>query len=315
MTSRHILSIVVFGSRARGTTDSLSDRDVLIVTNSISDRDWHRSVWNSRGWSVVCYSPSRFKAMAKHGSLFVQHLRLEGLVVIDKDDWLANEFQNFQTKQDYRVDIEKSFQLLRPVERVNDSHDARLMYADVMYVFLRNFGICTLANVRDYCFEYKDIVDALSTIYKLRSAETKLLHKLRHLKGAYRDRKELDFTPEELRHVYNALIEMSRVTDVRQLAPDAPVRLFDNRYATIRDLEARLLTTFNLRDLDSGNCPLRIKNLWKIVMQPRGYSWAIKCIDEEWIAKLNRGLPQSRKSLLEIGDYVRPGSLGHQALS
>jgi hypothetical protein len=71
------IAVMLYGSYARGTADAHSDVDVLQVV------DQAPTPYSVAGVNVTQYLPMHLTAMAKSGSLFVLHLRLEGRILSD----------------------------------------------------------------------------------------------------------------------------------------------------------------------------------------------------------------------------------------
>jgi hypothetical protein len=75
-------AVFLFGSYARGDQDAESDIDVLQVTPT-------RAKSYTRGKiNVTCYTRDQLLSMANSGSLFVRHIILEGMAIIDPDNLL-----------------------------------------------------------------------------------------------------------------------------------------------------------------------------------------------------------------------------------
>jgi hypothetical protein len=75
-------AVWLYGSHARGDADSLSDFDVLVVTNSDMDPALLASVIGSPAYaSITQYTWNEIEGMAKYGSLFLRHIQLEGRVL------------------------------------------------------------------------------------------------------------------------------------------------------------------------------------------------------------------------------------------
>ena len=121
MNRTSIESICIFGSSARVSTDCLSDRDLLVVASEKCRRDNIVRHWRRQGWSVAVYSPSRFLKMIAAQSLFVQHLRFEGIIVEDAYGWLADHLNNARPKQSYSLDAQRSVMLALPLERLDEN--------------------------------------------------------------------------------------------------------------------------------------------------------------------------------------------------
>lgn len=84
--------VVLYGSRARGDHDDLSDCDILIVGDPI-DGSYRSPI----GTSLVKYNWTEFTEMQQYGSLFMRHLRAEGRIIesnqcghAEYDNLLAN---------------------------------------------------------------------------------------------------------------------------------------------------------------------------------------------------------------------------------
>ena len=75
----------LYGSHARGVADHLSDLDILVVSNSEVERaELQRNApFCLTGASVSLYGWSEVEEMARYGSLFLQHVRLEGIPLFE----------------------------------------------------------------------------------------------------------------------------------------------------------------------------------------------------------------------------------------
>lgn len=288
MIAASVESVCIFGSAARGTADALSDKDVLIVTGNPCRRRQLTRKWAGDGWSVAAYSPNRIRAMARKGSLFVQHLKREGIIITDNRGWLANLLNSAEPKQSYEDDFLLAVQMIKPLQRLGFGYWPQLMAADLGFVFVRNAGIYALAERGVFEFGYERIVRGLVDIVGLTVAEVEILQRLRALKVAYRSR---DHTLVHLGD-HSALLEVcakvARTNVLPKVPEDAPVRLFPIRYATLRDIEARMIMQFDVGRLDQGGLGGDLSSVWKMVTTPREYSWAIREIDPAWIASANQ---------------------------
>lgn len=78
------LAIWMYGSVARGDADPQSDLDVLVLGNAEpNDLARHLPVQRRYRLSVSRYSWDELRMMAEYGSLFLQHLRLEGVALYE----------------------------------------------------------------------------------------------------------------------------------------------------------------------------------------------------------------------------------------
>jgi predicted nucleotidyltransferase len=69
--------IWLYGSQARGDTDTLSDVDVL-VAGEVDAEALGQLPYSQPQLSVVRYDWDELELMASYGSLFLHHVRLEG---------------------------------------------------------------------------------------------------------------------------------------------------------------------------------------------------------------------------------------------
>jgi hypothetical protein len=89
------LAIMLYGSRARGVARADSDVDVLqLVPNR--PRSYSAGQVN-----VAAYTPAHLMLLAKRGSLFVRHLRDEGIVLQDLDGLLADILAAYRQPKGY----------------------------------------------------------------------------------------------------------------------------------------------------------------------------------------------------------------------
>lgn len=80
---REDLAIWLYGSHARGDADFLSDMDIFVASDDELSIDELASYIPSlpKEIAVSKYNWSEIKEMAEYGSLFLQHLRLEGYAI------------------------------------------------------------------------------------------------------------------------------------------------------------------------------------------------------------------------------------------
>lgn len=74
----------IFGSAARGDADAISDRDILIVDDDCDVLRKRSVILKNDGFSVASYTFRKLQALAQHGALFLQHLKLEAVIISDR---------------------------------------------------------------------------------------------------------------------------------------------------------------------------------------------------------------------------------------
>jgi hypothetical protein len=94
------LATVLFGSRARGDADRLSDTDIAIFVEADGAEELREvkaefeAGSHNSNTTLSLYSRGTAEYMACEGSLFLWHLKLEGKIINDRHKWLSNLLQD-----------------------------------------------------------------------------------------------------------------------------------------------------------------------------------------------------------------------------
>jgi predicted nucleotidyltransferase len=91
------LAVMLYGSRARGVHRPDSDVDVLQLVPS------RPSSYTEGRVSVAAYTSAHLMLLARRGSLFVRHLRDEGVVLEDRCEVLAEILAAYRPPADYEA--------------------------------------------------------------------------------------------------------------------------------------------------------------------------------------------------------------------
>ncbi|MBB2780295.1 UNVERIFIED_ORG: hypothetical protein GGE55_001677 [Rhizobium esperanzae] len=266
--STMIESIAIFGSVARSAGDSLSDKDVLVVSDDPCRGRDLASSWKADGWSVASFSPNHLRAMASAGSLFIQHLRHEALIQVDRNGWLRSLLADAVPKSSYAADFSTSGALFRPLYDLLDTPDERLLAADVAYVYLRNAGILLNADAGTFVFDFSDITASLTARFRFTSEEVAAIARLRELKSAYRRR--LGAVDALKAESWIAICE--RVAGRSLRGESCP----PSGYGALRGIEGSMVRAWGLQALDEGLVPADVSTIWKVVTSPRDYRWQVR---------------------------------------
>ena len=180
-------ALAVFGSAARGDNDIFSDRDLLIVSEDEGVLRGLKAQYESVGWSCTPYSWSRLQKAAEQGSLFVQHLKQEALILCDPADRLSHLFALYSPKSNYKKEGEGAAALLGTLMEHLPRCEAGPMWTlDVLSVCFRSLVVARLADEGVYVFSNDGLIGGLSHIGSINEQEGAQLSVLRQFKSLYR---------------------------------------------------------------------------------------------------------------------------------
>ncbi|SEE03508.1 Nucleotidyltransferase domain-containing protein [Streptomyces sp. 3213] len=109
------LAVLLYGSRARGAARSDSDVDVLQLVSE-NPRTYSQGRVN-----VAAYTPDHLTLLSQRGSLFVRHLRDEGLIISDPMGNLASILGQYRPPANYGP-LKREMTLILSMPWVADAH-------------------------------------------------------------------------------------------------------------------------------------------------------------------------------------------------
>lgn len=187
-------SEAVFGSSSRGDSDALSDQDMLIVDNEVATLSARQKFLEAKGWSVASYTFIKLDFLSRKGSLFIQHLKDEAKILRDVDEGLSSTLMAFRPKESYQSEIAENSGLAQLVTMWPNTGAGALWAADVLYVFVRNFGILYLAEKKRYVFSYAAVLEGLAEDGVIEFASVSKLLKLRFAKSLHRSHQRISLS-------------------------------------------------------------------------------------------------------------------------
>jgi hypothetical protein len=275
-----MISTCIFGSTARGRRDNLSDKDLLVVATSKPELDETARRYCSTDWSISKFTHNQIRDMADRGSMFLQHIKQEGIIVRDDKGFLVSLMNGFHPRQEYESETRESFALLNDISGLSSTYWPTLCAADIAYGAIRNVAILRLASLGKYLFDFTDLIAHFSLKADLSSEESDALLDLRALKHGYRNR-VATLSPHrvlaEALVVANKLFGKSRYTST--IGSDLM-----SGYRGLRLLELCLVKGADPRDLDSLSQHDPLAEAWAIIRDPR-YPKP-KLANEAWLQKM-----------------------------
>ncbi len=275
-STRPACAEALFGSAARGDADGLSDRDVLIVDDDVKVLAARSAELASQGASVASYTFAKLMALAAHGALFVQHLKLEAKITRDRGFRLTRLLADFSPRADYSADIADNAALSALAATVPTGARGMLFAADILYVGVRNHGVLSLAERGVHVYGFDAVTAGLEAEGLVAPGGARALGALRFLKCLYRGGEAGCGTA--LNDTINAALSVLPSdffpTRIRALDPhliiNAPRPTDTAVYLDLRDLERRLVALQAL-----GHDPALdadIARLARWVTNPRAYA-------------------------------------------
>ncbi len=267
-------SEAVFGSAARGDADAMSDRDILIIDSDPVVLRTRARVLEADGWSVASYTFAKLEALARKGALFLQHLKLESRIVVDREDRLAKLLAAFQPHSDYSDELGENARLAALAAIVPEGNRGTLLAADILYVAVRNFGVLSLAERGVHAYSFEAIGAALEENGLIAPRGARAIAALRFLKVLYRSghaesgdsaRRAVE---EALAVLPNSFFPSSLhyATSREIVEMPAPCETAAS-YLVLRDLERRLVA---LQTIGCVRDDLALLSRW--IVNPRAYA-------------------------------------------
>lgn len=263
-----MISVCIFGSVARRSTDHMSDRDVLIVGSDSDERRQVELDWRASGWSVSCFSRDHLERMSEFGSVFIQHLKQEGTIVCD-DGFLSELLLNFRLHGDYQSQLVHALAPLRWTREAAGIWP-RLCAADILFVSLRNIGVLESA-MRGHCvFDFDSIVCLIAEIAALDKDQQQALTNLRQCKFSYRSRIPRHIGDQDWERITAAAQQVYRHFAHRyEGGRDTGYK--PNGYYMLRRTELQLVERYDPRSLDAQFPAHAHYDLWKLICNPADY--------------------------------------------
>ena len=279
-------ALALFGSAARGDHDFFSDLDLLIVSDDARILRELKSDYDSAGWSCTAYSWSRLQEAANQGSLFVQHLKQEAILLSDESHRLAHLLNTFSPKFSYKRESDEVSSLIgNLIQHLPLCNAGPMWTLDVLSVGFRSLAVTNLANNGIYAFSNSGLADGICRIGIVDEEEAHQLKALRRYKSLYR-KGMLDehlgwadiFELIKLIDKAFALGLDSRCVRAREvveiaLADVSTERADSSWYERCRRVESALWTLKPRCKKNLTEFHKQRNNLFRIVQSPTIYSW------------------------------------------
>jgi len=180
-------STAIFGSSLRSDFDKYSDKDLLIVADDYETLENLKTTYSKRDWSISFYTYTKLKYLSRNGSLFIKHLQNESQIIIDKNDRLKGILDDFNSKNDYKKDIEDCLNYFDIIKSIPNTTLGLAWYCDCLYVGLRNYLVFKNAEKGIFEFSFIKLLNSLKNEGEIENSDIEILKELRVVKRNYRD--------------------------------------------------------------------------------------------------------------------------------
>lgn len=263
-----MVSICEIGSMARGQNDQLSDKDLLAIGDS-HNVDTAIANYRSSGWNVAQYSRLEFRKMARSHSLFVQHVKQDGVLVRDDYGFLKETLELYRPSRDYTNKLSAAIEPIRSIREIEQSYWGKLFQADILYVSVRNACILHKATVAEPEFDFESLVAWICATIGLTLSERNALLRLRSLKHAYRAR----LTNMDVSEIGDTAYTAHKLADYWACfcGSNENTRGLSNGYFETRALEGQLIRAVGPVYMDKlGRCH-KLEELWSTICSSDPY--------------------------------------------
>lgn len=149
--------VMIYGSVARNDEDSSSDLDVFALVNDIlTEREQEEVVENIASKlkgdeiNISLYTESIFKKMLKEGSLFLWHLKLEGIYIYNKYD--LDIFFSLSNFNGYDKNLELYQKLFKRCKQSLVENNVNSYDLSMLFFICRNLSILTCFYLNEPSF-------------------------------------------------------------------------------------------------------------------------------------------------------------------
>jgi len=279
---------VLFGSKTKGQSDEYSDNDLLIVCPD-NERTHHLNINKDQKYNISFFSPTQLIMMKRIGSLFIQHIKKDGIIIYDEDGLFNNFIQNCEFIAPSINELEKCRATLSFISSIPNEDPLIGWKADFLYCVSRDFLIKKLAYESILAFGINEIAIASIKKFGFMDDEMHDLKELRKIKTIYRINNISNITDFSTKIIMNSWLDT-----------------LEKRSGIIKNKNSGvLIDTLYKKEYNSTYEALRILEAFLLIAEMKG----INHIDSKVILK-HITLPNKYKSLQKsksdkIEKYIR----------
>lgn len=261
------MSIAVqYGSTTRGDNDCLSDCDLLIVGKCPKYEE-------NKKYDIVRYTKNRLMRLRKNQSLFLIHLREEGKIIQDDNNWMKGFLKGIPNYIPDEQSLRLSKQNLSIAISLAPNKNLSACWHDMVFVFLRDYLVKLNALNEKYVFSIESLLDFIDIDNKDELGT--ILRICREIKHNYRNRIQQNIF---IKNTWVSSI-IKKSLDIRSCQFSFS-KIIHNQtkydpYLVLRLIEYKLI---------EGAIRLKNYDINKYIKKPSLYSWNIR--NTKWIKEI-----------------------------
>ncbi|MBP1019250.1 hypothetical protein J8628_20285 [Serratia fonticola] len=238
---------VRFGSKTRGISDKYSDNDLLIVCAD-KERKIISDKYLSSEYNVSFFSKKQLFWMRDKGSLFLQHIKRDGVIIYDDN----NIFEVFLKDCQFIVpddnEIKRCESTISFISALPEEPTLVGWKADFIYCVSRDYLIKKLARKGILAFGIDEIISSSLECFKFKNEDLDKFKTLREIKSKNRNEGLDGFNNSDVSFIIRSWLKALRLKfdikydDNRELLVDCLFnRNYSSTYEALRCLEALYL--------------------------------------------------------------------------
>ncbi|MDY4332545.1 hypothetical protein F157LOC_00423 [Pectobacterium brasiliense] len=237
-------ALVRFGSKTRGLADKYSDNDLLIVCPDKDRKEIFKN-YEFSGYNISFFSNKQLFLMRDKGSLFLQHIKRDGVILFDKGNDFSSFLKDCQFTPPHINELRMSESTISFIKSLPEEDALSAWKADFVYCVSRDYLIKKLAMEGLLAFSVDEIVTLSLEYFNLKYEDFDKFKKLREFKAINRCGGISDYHSSDISSVVNdwlntlgLIFEISPKYNRKKLIDCLFKRDYSSTYESLRCLEA-----------------------------------------------------------------------------
>lgn len=191
---------VRFGSRTKGHADRYSDNDLLIVCQ---DEERKKILADYPKYNISFFSDKQLSMMKEKGSLFLQHIKRDGVILYDRGGLFYEFLQGCQFSLPSIDEIKNCETTISFINALPEEVILNNWKADFVYCVSRDYIIKKLAMNGSLAFGVDEITLLSINVFGFKIQDFDKFKRLREIKSIHRGGECLPFENEKVSTLVN----------------------------------------------------------------------------------------------------------------